>query len=435
MAALEPAKSRPFNWSRLVRAGIALGLLALAGYTFAPGLIYREGSKAALNANVIPLLAPIDGAVMHILAPGTPVAAGERVARIEDASADTARLAQLTAEVAALKARAAAEERLNARFDEFRAGLEDAGRKYRGARIERLDIQIQEAEAAARAAAAASELGRLQLQRGESLFRSGTTSGAQIDSLRAAAARARAESEQASAVVRRLEAELDSVKNGIYVAEERNDVPYTQQRIDEIMLRQAELGLQLRDTLGKLAAAEAGLAMERARTDRIVAADLRAPTQAIVWRTALTAGGRAARNAPIATLIDCSRPLVTTLLPERHFENVQPGTRATVRVTGSRATRNATVRERRGMGAAEAADRLAGPVPPLRRGEFLVTLELDEDAGEAAASGFCDVGRSADVRFDSAAGAAGEHAAGLLDRALGWLSPVRPSTAAIPAGD
>jgi multidrug resistance efflux pump len=421
------AKPARLTWQRALRCVIALGLIGLALYTFGPGLIYREGSKAAINAHVIPLLAPIDGTVMQILAPGTAVAAGQQVARIEDASADTVRLAQLTAEVAALRERIAAEERLNARLDEFRTTLEDSGRKYHDARLERLNIQVSEARAAARSSAATAELARLQLDRGDALFRSGNTSGAQLDTLRAGASRARADADQAALVVQRLEAERAAVQNGIYVAEERNDVPYTQQRIDEIILRQADLNFRFRESMGKLAAAEAELGVERARTDRIAAADLRAPTPGIVWRTALAAGGRAARNAPIAMLIDCSRPLIITLLPERHFEDVGPGTRASVRVTGSRAPRGATVRERRGMGAAEGADRLAGPVPAVRRGEFLVTLELDED-GAAAGSGFCDVGRSAEVRFET--GAATGREVALIERMQAWLGPVWLSVAA-----
>lgn len=99
------------------------------------------------------------------------------------------------------------------------------------------------------------------------------------------------------------------------------------------------------------------------------------------------------------SLIDCADLFISVKLHQRYFEEIRRGDVALVRPLGSKQAQEAYVRDVRGMGASDRADLFAAAIPTLQQDEFLATLRLDSDWDPARSPNYCQVGRSADVRF------------------------------------
>ena len=87
---------------------------------------------------------------------------------------------------------------------------------------------------------------------------------------------------------------------------------------------------------------------------------------------------------------------------ETAFEAIRPGDTARVRLRGSDETFLATVEALRGAGSQRATGLLAAEPENLTEGSLSVMLRLaPADVGMVGvAQNFCDVGRTAEVRFD-----------------------------------
>jgi hypothetical protein len=115
-------------------------------------------------------------------------------------------------------------------------------------------------------------------------------------------------------------------------------------------------------------------------------------------------------------MIDCTELVVTAKFPERYFESILPGQRATVQVLGG-GNLDAVVESVRGLDVSRAEDRLAARMVDLAEGEFLVTLRLDSAELRGRKADFCQVGRSVEVVL-----AAKDNVFGRLTQALGRLT-------------
>jgi len=386
---------------QVFRVTLGLVLLAIVIAIYAPHLAYNISTDAVINARVIPLVSPIEGVVTKAPpADGTAVRAGAVLAEIENRAVDRGRLRSLRAQAGSLRERVAARHQLNADLEEMRATLETVHAEYQAGSVARLEILLEQARAGADGSAAAAREAERDHARMADMAGSGAVSDNELDRAESRAAQARADAARARLDIERLTTELASVKRGIYVAEERNDVPYTQQRIDEIHIRRAEVAAQVREHTALLAEIEESIAVEETRVNERASVVLVAPRDGIVWRPRVIQGSRVVANSEVVRLIDCDDLFVSVRLHQRHFEDIRLGDTVSVRLVGNSDSQPALVRDLRGMGASEQDDRFAAPTPPIRSDEFLVTLQLDARRDWGRSSDYCGVGRSAEVRFD-----------------------------------
>jgi len=82
------------------------------------------------------------------------------------------------------------------------------------------------------------------LERQQQLKTKGYASQANFDAATASATVARNDVTASAARIDRIRVELDSAKKGVFIGDGRDDVPYSQQRDDEIMLRLVDLSAQ-----------------------------------------------------------------------------------------------------------------------------------------------------------------------------------------------
>lgn len=389
-----------FIRSRLTRVGLALILIALSAWAFLPYITYRIAPSAFVNAELSRIAAPISGRLAQDLPhKGDYIERPVTVSLVKSLSLDRRHLLDLERQYAVAEEHAALARK---QLDEIAAAdseLEGRLRAYHDGMIKRLGDEIAEFEAEKTGCLAEARQRQDVGSRMEQLVQAGN-----VSQIRSAEAQAVEEAtltrcEMADARRRRLEDELAAAKNGVFLRDGANDVPYSQQQRDRLLLRRQELQTQVLEGGARSRQLGAEIAEERERVDRLGHADLALPEAHVVWAVSASSGSAVTEGQTLLDLADCAHRFVAVELPERDFEQIKAGDDAYVRLIGSDDWKLGEVRQVRGS-AARTDDRLlAAQVPDPNAGSITVEVGLPKDGAMADRNNFCNIGRLAEVRF------------------------------------
>ena len=418
---------------RLSRVLFGSALLLVALYAFAPHVTHRISTDAVVTADLVTLVAPIDGiAAPGLPAQGTRVAAGRELPLIVNLNADSRELHRLRHEIASAEARRAALAELRAELTRRRAEFEARSARHGAASLARIEAEIAEAEAELSGRVAARERAAAERQRAEDLRSGQVLPAAELDARRTRLAEAIAAEDAARARIARLRVEQAAARDGLTLRDGYNDVPYSRQQADRLAIEIAMLEERMADVQSRLATLREALAaeerqhVERLRFVHPVAAPM------LVWARHVAPGTPVRTGQPVLDLVSCADLAVEVALPDSAFGAVEPGTPAQVLFRGGVALQG-RVREVRGAGTRGRETPRAALLPGETRPRVSALVALPPDAAERLAppeheaESFCGIGRTAEVRFP----ASGWRHLPLVEKVLAWLRGGR--AAATPA--
>jgi multidrug resistance efflux pump len=389
--------------SRRVRVALALSLIALSAWAFVPYLTYRVAPSAFVNAELLRVSAPIAGRLAQDLPhKGDFVDKPVTVSLITSLSPDRRHLLDLDRDLAVAQEHASLAHK---QLEETAAAdneLEKRVVSYRDGMLKKLSDEIAEAEAETNGCLAEAHQRQDVGSRMEKLVQTGGTS-----QIRSAEAQAMQEAtstrcEMAKARWRRLQGEMASAQHGVFLRDGANDVPYSQQQRDRLLLRRQELEVAVLEGGARSKQLAAEIAEERERLDHLDHADLALPGAHVVWSVSASPGSAVTEGQTLLDLADCTHRFVAVELPERDFERVKPGEPAYIRLIGSDDWTQGEIKRVRGS-AARGDDRLlAAQVPSPDAGSITVEVGLPPDGAMADRKNFCNIGRLAEVRFQRA---------------------------------
>ncbi len=378
----------------------AVGVLALAGWYGGERILHRVSLEGVVNSPVLMLRAPVDGRIMRSEArAGLSLPQETALFRIEDRRVDTRLAAQLAAEAERIAAQIAAIDGQNAELDRMQRDLAARVAAHRTATIERLRRQVREADAALDGVRSAEQRAATDAERIETLGRKDFASHQRVDEARDAARRARAEVTRASEQTERVRGELAAAERGVLIGEGYGDVPYSEQRLDEIRLLRADLARQSANLAAQLAETKSRLAAEQSRLQQITAAEISAPRGGLVTIVRVEEGSEVARGDVLAEIVDCRRAYVEAALPEKGYDQLRPGSEATVTLRGNATPLHGTVRAVRGAAATSRLDAQAAALERPTSDSMTVLLDLDGAELDRMSSNLCQAGRKATVVF------------------------------------
>jgi multidrug resistance efflux pump len=387
--------------NRVVRLSLATVLLAVSAWAFSPYVSSRVSSSAFVNAELMRVTSPFAGRLTSNLPRrGEFVGQSRAVNLVEVLAPDQRHLFDLRQQHAMAKERA---ELTRTQLDEIKSSDHELGGRaegYKAGVVNRISGEIEEATAE-NAGCMAEAIQRRDIgSRMEQLTKLGTAS--QIRSAEALALQEATNTrcEVAQARVRRLKVELEAAQRGIFLRDGANDVPYSQQQRDRLMLRRQELETELLNETSKARQLAAAITEESERLARSNRFELRLPVDNVIWTTGASPGSTVVEGQFIMDLADCRHRFIAVELPERVFEQVKTGDRASIRLVGGDAWVEGLVRQERGS-AARVDDRLlAAIVAKPTSGSISVEVEIPAEAWSEDRNGnFCDIGRLAEVRF------------------------------------
>src|SRR5438067_6915870 len=341
-----------FVRSRPVRLAVALTLTIVGGWAFFPYVAYRVASSAFVNAELVRVAAPISGRLTRELpSKGDFIEEPTKVPLIESLSSDRRHLFDLERQYAVAKERAELARQQLAEISQIDHELASRTEAYRNGMIQRMVQELNETSAERTGCLAEVNQRREVGSRMEQLVKAGTAS--QIRSAEAMATQEAASTrcDMAEARLQRLRIELDSAKNGVFLRDGANDVPYSQQQRDRLLLRRQELETQMFEERSRSARFAAELNEERERVERLSHFDLFLPANHVVWAVAASPGSTVTEGQTLLDLASCERRFVAVELPEREFEQTKPGDAAAVRLIGSEEWHQGIVRQVRGSAA------------------------------------------------------------------------------------
>jgi multidrug resistance efflux pump len=384
--------------SRSVRLGLALLLIAI--WTLFPYMTSRVASSAYVNAELMRVSAPMAGR----LASGLPrqgefIAKPQPVNLIQVLSPDRRQLHDYRNQLTAAKARGDLARKQLEEIAEADARLRERAEAFRSGVIDRLSREIDEATAEHNGCLLEARQRDDVGSRMQELAKLGSSS--QIRAAEAAASREATMTRCgiAEARIKKLAVERDAARQGTFLRDGTNDVPYSQQQRDRLLIRKQELEAQLIDEESKARRLTAAIDEEERRLARIDNYEMTLPADFIVWSVTASPGSTVVEGQSLFDLADCRHRFLVVELPEREFERVHPGDLASVRLIGGDVWTQGVVRKIRGS-AARADDRLlAAQIAKPSSGTFSVEVEIPNDALLGGQSGYCDIGRLAEVRF------------------------------------
>lgn len=411
---------RKTKLGRILRIGIGVGLLLLAVVIAAPRAVRHVSIDAVVNARVMVLRSPIEGRIALVPPPvGTRVFGGQLVAEIHNHRINRGVLGELATEAATLEERIQALDRQSHELAAMRKQLEDRVGAYREALQVTLEKERLELEARRGAVQARVIERTLDLRRQATLAELGHQSTARREQATSSRDQALAEVAEIGAAIERVSERLTWTRRGVFLGDGQNDVPYSQQRMDEIALRQQDIAARRTEHHLRAAQIRKQVEVERERLERTALSRHAVSRDGVVWKNFVADGGEVVIGTELVEILDCSDIFLDVTLDESKFEEVRPGAAARVRLVGASRDIAGTVRSVRGSGAVTEDRLLAAKVPPRTDRQSQAIIELDRAALDVGEASYCQVGRAAKVTFDRD-----------LSPGWGWLASMGEAVAA-----
>ncbi|MEF0941278.1 HlyD family secretion protein [Rhizobium sp. BR 362] len=386
---------------RITRIVIGLVLLAIAVVVSLPAITGFTSRDGTVNARFAIVNSPIDGMISGEPAKvGTPVKEGQAVAEISNPRVNRAILASLEADrntardrVVALKterdALTALREQLSKRLDIFKEAT--ISNLEREVEILRKKVQVSQAQDLA---------AQVDLSRRMDLESKGILTQRMVDAARAAGAATGGEVEISNLTVDQLEQRLNALRQGIFVfGDGQNDVPYSRQRQDEVIVRIGDLNSRIAENETRAAEVDKQLNEERGRVSSLESATAVAPFDGVVWSRSVVNGSNVVLNSELMRLLDCREMFVDILVPEVDYDEIYPGLSAQVRLFGRSDVFNGTVASVKGSSAAVESDSFAASLPASSQRNARIRVRLEPSFMNDDFANFCQVGRTVQVRF------------------------------------
>lgn len=390
-----------FIRSRAARIGLACLLLTVGLWAFFPYLLHRVSSAAFVNAELMRVTSPIAGRLTADLPQkGQFITKTMTLPLVELASPDRRQLAIYEQEYAVSTARVELALSQIDTLEESDRLLGERLETYRGAMLDRLSRETEEANANLRACTARRNEITKQRDRIASLAKTGTASTQRLEEIQSAFDTAAANCEAATARVGRLDSASGAAKQGIFLQDGFNDTPYSQQQRDRLMLRRQEIEAELLREKARLIQLAGEMEKEHKRVERTSRYELTVPAGHVVWTITASPGAPVVEGQTIMDLANCERRFVIVELPERDFESVTPGGRATVRLLGADTWIEGRVQQVLGSAARQDERLLAAQVPKAEGPRVSVEIALVADSLPTETGRYCDIGRMAEVRID-----------------------------------
>lgn len=407
---------------RFVRILLGAGLLVAAGAAAAPHVTNRISSAAVVNAEITRLIAPISGiADASLPAPGTLLGDGEARPLVHRPAPDARERHRLQHDLAQVRAQLDRARAASTEIGSLEQVLARRTERFAIAVQDRLRAELEEARAEHAATLAGADRARAELGRLAFLRQSGLAAPPMLDAQTAAVRQAEALAEVQAARIARLEVEAGAARAGINLRDGHNDVPYSQQQRDRLLLERLSLDQRIAEAEAREAALLAAIAAEATLTREQDSFIHTVHGNPLVWERHATPGTPVRVGDVLIDLVHCDALFVEVGLAESAFAAIAPGDQANVAFRGGVAL-TGTVRSVRGAGARPRAMPLAADRPGEAGARITVEVMLPPGAasvlGANAEHDFCGIGRLAEVSFPIAMGPGMAAAAAATRRVL-----------------
>ncbi len=425
-------EKRPFPWQRLAlgTAFVSVAAVALAVGLSSVGyrLRYLVVDGGLINSRVVRLRAPIAGNLKAFYAqPGSPVQAGQVLARIEHSThtpKDEQALWQQQRQIQQLQGKVETNERelttarqhldfLKTRsqeLDQKETDLRQVDTKIATAEVGRYEAAVVTARQEANAA-------RTEYERYQKLLNEGAVKQQQVDQLRFAAEAAEARVNQAKADLKAAQTSLAASNQGVAMTNQQTlgaRVVEQQSRLNQKVQEQdgtvRVLEAKLSTTQDELKRAQQQLEQLQVLYNKREELEVLAPASGVIYRSEREQGEQVTQAEPLLTVLDCNEIWVESIVSAKQASKIDLDQPVGVTLAGYSETLRGDIELVQPFSGIQSFDQptqwmqvqaLQPTIPSELLGQPLtrVTVRIPPPPRYTQSQNFCGVGQSAEVSF------------------------------------
>jgi multidrug resistance efflux pump len=396
---LRSSPARSFARQSL-RLFILLAFL-VTGLLFLYFKAFRNASlEGVVNAPKYVVRAPIEGIFqVEGLAIGTPLAAGAAIGTITNDRLDDRLEAELSTQVSRLMREMAAQEVVLNEIAAIRERLATRLDDLREINVRKYEQVTGETKDRATRLQIIADSSHQDLQRFAILARAGVEAPVRIEEYRRAYIEDESESRTAARVASRSLIDKEAAQKGYFLGDAVWDVPYTQQRLDEIDILSQHLRLRAQVLEAELAEANERLIREQSRLRQLRQVTVHSQSAAVVSALFAGNGFEVIKGDPLVEILDLSRTYVEATFPESKYEQLTRGGEVRVSFAGSAALLRGTIVFVQGPGATDQAQANGARLWSVAKDELVLKVAIEAADLQRAYGPAPQIGRRAQILF------------------------------------
>ena len=318
------------------KRAIGLGIALIAAVVLLPALASFQSINAIVNTHYVVVKSPIEGALNGFSKmPGQPIEQGEALVKISNTRFKESAVNEMSVEQKTLAERSLGLQRHLKNLQQLQKDLQDRVSVHRTHEFLRLEEQLAQAKSEKKAQESLIREQQLIAQRNALLLKENFISSAQSDAAQSSLEVTQSRLDIFQARIRLLETEKQAVQRFVYLGEGRNDVPYTQQRLDDVRLQITEVAARLSENEQRSADIQWQISKERDNMAVSREVLLQSPSKGVLWRKFGSDGTEVVIGTDLAHVITCDNLFLDVAVPESSLESFQIGKPVQYRLIGS----------------------------------------------------------------------------------------------------
>ncbi len=325
-----------FNTLKTSKRALGFGVALIAAVVLVPALASFQSINAIVNTHYVTIKSPIEGALGGFAKmPGQPIELGEELLKISNTRFKESAINEMEVEGKTLTERSLGLQQHLKNLQQLQKELQNRVAVHRTHEFLRLEEQLAQAKSEKKAQESLIREQQLLAQRNALLVKENFISPSQNEAAQYALEVTQSRLDIFQARIRLLETEKQAVQRFVYLGEGRNDVPYTQQRLDDVRLQITEVASRLRENERR--SSDVQLQIGKERESMAVSREVRvlAPSQGVLWRKFGGNGTEVVIGTDLAHVITCDNLFLDVAVPESSLESFQIGKPVQYRLIGS----------------------------------------------------------------------------------------------------
>jgi multidrug resistance efflux pump len=327
-----------FTTLKISKRALGIGIALIAAVVLLPALASFQSINAIVNTHYVTIKSPIEGALIGFSKmPGQPLEEGEQLVRIINTRFKESAVDEMEVNQKTLAERSLGLQQHLKNLQQLQKELQNRVAVHRTHEFLRLEEQLAQAKSEKKAQESLIREQQLLAQRNALLVKENFISPAQNEAAQYALEVTQSRLDIFQARIRLLETEKQAVTRFVYLGEGRNDVPYTQQRLDDVRLQITEVTARLRENEQR--SSDVQLQINKERDSMAVSRDviLNAPNKGVLWRKFGSNGTEVVIGTDLAHVITCDNLFLDVAVPESSLESFEIGKPVQYRLIGSTA--------------------------------------------------------------------------------------------------
>jgi multidrug resistance efflux pump len=325
-----------FTTLKPIKRLLGLGVLLIAFVVIVPAMANFQSVNAIVNTHYVVVKSPIEGTLDGFsIMPGQPIEQGAELVRINNTRFKESAVNEMAVEQKTLAERSLGLQQHLKNLQQLQKELQNRVSVHRNHEFLRLEEQLAQAKAEKKAQESLIREQQLLAQRNALLLKENFISQAQSEAAHYALEVTQSRLDIFQARIRLLETEKQAIQRFVYLGEGRNDVPYTQQRLDDVRLQITEVAARLRENEQRSADIQWQISKERDNMAVSREVLLQSPSKGVLWRKFGSNGTEVLIGTDLAHVITCENLFLDVAVPESSLESFQIGQPVQYRLIGT----------------------------------------------------------------------------------------------------